>query len=368
MQGDRAGDAPASATPAPEAQSATPAPEAQSATPPWLPGALLATKKLLGSVEPPLSRRLARVFERIAGMNGGRSLEASLSAAATTPGLALMDALREDVGLAADDPRFVAVAGGAILLYAYVRLQDDLVDEPEAWDRGDVFTAEVLASASARELARAVDAIEVGGGTSESGGGRRGAGTAGRSGGAAFFAFREEVMRSFAEVAAWELDVYRKADEGALRERHEDTAWLGRKLLPMAVPLGALVVAAGREADLPEVVRFVVALGEGIQLVNDVLNAAEDHVSRRPTPVLRWLYEGGRAREGDGAAKIRALLLSDAALDRALDKARRATARAEDIALQMGAARTAAVARERASFLDTVPERLLALCLKGGAL
>jgi hypothetical protein len=322
----------------------------------------LATKKLLGSVEPPLSLRLARVFDRIARMNGGRSLEASLSAAATTPGLALMDALREDVGLAAEDPRFVAVAGGAILLYAYVRLQDDLVDEPEAWDRGDVFTAEVLASASAREFARAVDVTDARGGTSG-----RGEGSAGRSGGAAFFAFREEVMRSFAEVAAWELDVYRKAGEGASGDRDEDTAWLGRKLLPMAVPLGALVVAAGREVDLPEVVRFVVALGEGIQLVNDVLNAAEDHVARRPTPVLRWLYQGGRAREGDASAQIRALLLSDAALERALERARRATGQAEDIAARMGAARTAAVARERASFLDTVPERLLALCLRAGA-
>lgn len=308
------------------------------APPPWLEASIEAVERSLGSIEPPLAGRLSRLGARIARINGGRSLLTSLCGAASTPFPFLLEGLRADVGLPLDDPRVALVGEGAVLLYFYVRLQDDVVDEPALCDRADVYAMEVLSSASERAFACAVD------------------------GAARFFQFKEEVMRSFATVAAWEVDVYCRGGGCGDAE-----ARLGGKFLPMAVPLGALALAGGRPALLSALAGFVSTLGCALQLINDVLNVGEDHANGRDTPVLRSLREGGRLWPGDPPPRARALLLSDPALDRALDQARARVDEAERAAIEMGASSVAAVVRERAGFLDTVPDRLLMLALSGGA-
>lgn len=316
-------------------------------TPPrWFSRSVEAVTRQIASIEPPLSDRLSRVFARLSRMNGGQSLLNSFCATASTPGVSLVDAFRDDVGMAPEDERMDGIGEGALFLYACVRVQDDIVDEPTLTDRGDVYAMELLSGASARAFASVVP---------ES---------------ARFFAYRDDVMRSFAGASAWEADVYRKSLRGSPPPSYPggDLEWLGQKFLPMAVPLGALAIVAGRAPDLARLTHFVTSLGDGLQMVNDALNVGEDHKAGRLTPVLSWLYEGGRTVEEDTPSRVRALLLSDAAFDRVLDFARRKFSEAERVAREAGAPAMAQVAREREAFVDSVPGRLFALAMHAGGL
>jgi hypothetical protein len=310
----------------------------------WLLKALDGVRRLHGSLEPPLAARLERILSRSSQMNGGSSLSGALCSA-SAPFVRLVDAYRQDVGIDLQDARLHAIGEGAVLLYVHLRAEDDLVDEPAASDRGDVFLMEVLSAASVRAFATAVSPQED------------------------FFRFRETVMLSFANVAAWEIDVAWRGGAGAPGEAMDVApAWLGRKFLPAAVPLGALAFLAGRGADAARLADLVVDLGCGLQVINDVLNAGEDHAGGRPTPVLHSLYVRGRAARSDAGGHVRAVLLSDEALDRALERARETLGRAESAALSMGAGALASTVRDRIDFVDTVPARLLALSLGGGVL
>jgi hypothetical protein len=309
------------------------------APPPWFPAAMRATERLFTMFGPPLSERLTRMAERLGQMNGGGAIERALFAASATPFLALIEALRADYGLAAEDPRVVAIGEATLALYFYVRVQDDIVDEPDLLDRGFVYVAEIFNGASQRAFAQAV------------------------GGGPAFFAFRDETMATFASAAVWELDAFRT---GAVTE--DDLVRMGQKFLPMAVPLGALALVAGRPADMERLVQFVTTLGTGLQMLNDVLNVKEDHVQQRLTPVLRWLYASGKATPGEPPTTVRIALLSDEALTRALNQAKESIGQAEQLALALGAERVAAIVRQRAAYIESVPHRLLSLYFNRGEL
>jgi hypothetical protein len=313
-------------------------------TPPhWFVAALSAVRGLHASLGAPLVFRIDRFFERFSRMNGGLPLEASLFTPSATPFVRLIEAYREDVGIAPGDPRLYAVGEGTLLLYFYLRMQDDLIDEPALADRGDVYAMEALSAASTRAFASAV------------------------AGDAAFFAWRDVVMRGFASAAAWEIDV---AWRGGASSPPEDAgggpSWIGRKFLPMALPFGALAFIAGRGSDAEGLAAITVGLGCGLQIMNDVLNIGDDHAARRVSPLLRRLYEGGRASPSDPAGQVRAILLADGSLDEAMDRARSAIEEAAEAASSMGAGALASVIRERVGYVETVPARLLALCLGGG--
>lgn len=297
----------------------------------WFPHALEATEQLFHAFESPLADRLAGVEARMSRRNGATTIVDGLSAMVATPGIAALEALREDYGIPAGDPRVEAIGEAALALYFYLRVQDDIVDEPEEVDRANVFLLEVFHGASQRAFARAL------GGSPE------------------MAAFCEETMDTFASAAVWELDAFRGT--GA----EIDMVRLGQKFLPMAIPLGALALLAERPAHLPTLADFVTELGTGLQMVNDILNVKEDHMNRRLTPVLKWLYADEKVSSAETPARIRLALLANEVLPRVLGCAREAFRKAECTALDMGAPTLAGVARNRETFVESLPRRLFAL-------
>jgi hypothetical protein len=304
--------------------------------PGWFPPAMQSVERLFAGCHSSLAERMQQTAARFGRMNGATSIAGALSAMVATPGLAVLEALRLDYGLAADDPRVIAIGEGTLLLYFYVRVQDDIVDEPELLDRAYVYVAELLSGASLRAFAQALD------------------------GSPRFFHFREQTMAMFAHVAAWEIDTVRAGVAG-----EDDVERLGQKFLPMAIPLGAMALLSDRHADLAALVRFVICFGTGLQLANDLLNIKEDHMQQRLTPVLRWLYAGGKIAPDSPPANIRIALLSDVALTQALRAAEDALEQAARQARALGAPRLAAVASNRAAYVQSVPQHLLALYLTG---
>jgi hypothetical protein len=315
---------------------ATLAAPAPSQAPLWFSAAAGAMQHLCSSYGPPLDRRLGQLAARLTRMHGAGSLEEGLCSPVATPAVALVEALRADYCIAAGDPRLAAIGEAALALYLYLRVQDDIVDEPALSDRASVYVAALFCHASQRAFARALPDA------------------------ARFFAFQEEVMTAFAAAATWEIDVVRAGAPG-----EGDLTRIGQKLLPVAIPLGAVALLAGRPAHLPLLIQFTTSLGTGLQMINDILNIKEDHAGRRPTLVLRWLYAEGTVGPQDSAAQIRMALMASAALTHALEAAQAALDGAERSARALPSPRLAAVAGERLDYLTTVPTRLLRLYLTG---
>jgi hypothetical protein len=312
---------------------------AGSSVPEWFQCALARLEPLLRGGDDPLSVRLSRIGARAARMNGAHSFSDGLCAPIATPSVALLEALRADYGVALADPRLVPLGDAALALYLQMRVQDDMVDEPQMLDVGYVYVGTVLAERSQRAFAESLGTDPL------------------------FFAFRERTLTAFARTATWELDVVRPG----LGRGPDHVERLGQKFLPVAVPLGAMALLADRPEHLDTLTAFVTSLGIGLQIVNDILNVGEDHAACRLTPVLDMLRAGGRAAPPETPGRMRALLLSDSGLPWMLERARRAIDGAEEIARSIGATGMAAVASERARYVDTVPDRLLALLLRAGA-
>ena len=295
----------------------------------WVFDAVRDLEALARTSPPALARRLDAALARIAGMNGASSLREALLRPASTPFVPAIDACAEDLGLTGG-ARVASMGRSTVALYAYVRLQDDLVDEPDRVDRASVYAAEALLSEHLTHFASAVSDARA-------------------------HAWRARVMRRFAGVAATEVDD--RDGEGS----DEDLGWMGEKFLPMAVPLVGMAVMAGRDDDVAaSLVEFVREVGTALQLVNDVFNVAEDSAGGRTTPVLRWM----RASNVDTSApSARATLLSDEALWRAIGEARRFTDAAERRANSLGFKALAGIARHAGAMVDRAPERLCRLML-----
>ena len=299
----------------------------------WLDDAVADLDRIVAESGPALRRRLARQLRVLGRMNGGEGMASMLRRPSSTPFVPLIDAVAADLGLTGD-PRVALIGRCTVLLYVYVRIQDDLVDEPRRVDRASVFAAEALLSEHLALFAAAAP-------------------------GARAAALRSKIMRRFADVAAAEFD-----DRGRVTELDASLDWMGDKFLPMAVPLAGLAVAAER-ADLAEpLIAFVCALGTGLQLVNDILNVREDWASGRTTPLLRWLAVDGAL---DGAAPVGAVLLSHPAVERAVAEAHRAIEAAQALALAAGLPATAALAARAKAMADQAPRRLLAGMLGAAA-
>ncbi len=282
---------------------------------------------LAAAAPPALRRRLDAALSRLAMMNGARSLREAFVRPASTPFVAAVDACAADLGLAGD-ARAATMGRATVALYAYVRVQDDLVDEPDRVDRASVYAAEALLS---EHLARFSEAVSD----------------------PAAHAWRARIMGRFAGVAATEID----DRDGAASD--SDLGWMGEKFLPMAVPLAGLAVIAGRGALVPSLVEFVREVGTALQLVNDAFNVCEDALGGRTTPVLRWMRETGTVEP----SSARATLLSGPVMARVVDEGRRyadaATARAD----AMGMTELAAVGRRARAMVDHAPERVCRLML-----
>lgn len=305
--------------------------------PRWMTSAFAAYDRFTASLAAPLDARARRLRLRLGGVNGGRCFASALTAPAATPFIALLDAYRRDQGIDGDDSRLDAIGEATLALYVYVRIQDDLVDEPERCDRGSVYLAEAFAGRSLGAFAEAL----------------------GERATVAFLGFREQVMLAFSRVAAWELDVFHAGLAGEGEERR-----IGEKFLPMALPFGALALLGGRAEHLGALVELVTTLGTGLQVMNDLLNLSDDHEGGRLTPVLRHVYREGTAAPGCSPRKLRAALLAGEALDRAIAWARLEIGQAARLAAATGLPRVAEVIRDREVFLSTVPSLLVAQCLQ----
>lgn len=270
----------------------------------------------------------------MARTNGGASLATALTAPAATPFLRAVDGYLGDVGLAREGLVAADLGEGALATYLHVRLQDDVVDEPRRFGPRFVYAADTWAVTAAAAFARALPDA------------------------APFFAFRAATLTEFFAAAAAEVEARR-------RKRALDAAAIGDKFLPLAIPLGAVAFAAGRGDDGPALVRYARSFGEALQLVNDALNAREDHEARRPSALLAALYAEQGLGPGTEATTLLARLAASEALDRALVTARAALFSALETALAIHAPALAALTSERTTFLASVRGRLLALQLGG---
>lgn len=293
----------------------------------WLHEATRDLEELPASAGPAVGRRVHKAVARLSRINGGSGLGDAFTRPGTTPFVRLIDALAADLGLAGD-PRVSLIGRATVLLYLYVRMQDDLVDEEEQVDRATVFAMELVLS---KHLALLADA------------GLSHAGQRARS----------DIMARFADVAALEMDL-RTEIEALPAER------LGDKFLPMAVPLVALASIAGRDPIGDALVAWVRTVGSSLQWINDALNAAEDRELARPTSLLCAASPQTAHLRGND---LRAALLSDPATRSNLDRARQEAERAAADARALGLPALGAVAAAVASNVAMTDERLLAIML-----
>ncbi len=211
---------------------------------------------------------------------------------AGTPAFHLLAWVAEAVtGDPAADPGVAAAGESMLCNYVAVRCQDDLVDEVDA---NPLWT--YLAQAF---LCRAIRLqVEV----SEDPG--------------AFLAVWEEQALRFTETAT--EDAQLRCDPEA-RWSPRAIAVQGRKFLPMAAPLTALLVRAGRADRAEDVLETVQRLGLGLQLSNDLVAAEHDVECGLGSPLLSRL--GVRAGDHGPADVLPALARAagDGTLDEYLD-------------------------------------------------
>jgi radical SAM protein with 4Fe4S-binding SPASM domain len=153
------------------------------------------------------------------------------------------------------------LAGEAMLAWYFaLRIQDDIVDE----DAPPVlsFLEQVLSAHALRVM------VEV----------------AGRA--EPMVRIWERVVRDFATTAV--EDARQRADGGFLWTE-EVLACQGRKYLPMAGPLAALLLNAGRDSEAEGVVAMVEELSTGLQLTNDLFGASKDLAGGERSPYLAAL-------------------------------------------------------------------------------
>ncbi|MEZ4312507.1 MAG: hypothetical protein R3F14_31145 [Polyangiaceae bacterium] len=158
--------------------------------------------------------------ERLAGPGPEGSIDAALEGALATPFVPLIEAFRADLGLP-DEGIVDAVGDATFALYLHLRVQDDLIDEPHAFDPSFAYAAEVLSCASVEAFARAV------------------------GGSPAFWSYRTRALGEMASTSAWEIDTYRAMDlreAAALVEAH--AARLGRQARGAGHPAVRAAVSA----------------------------------------------------------------------------------------------------------------------------
>lgn len=281
-----------------------------------------------------MAARLARLHDRFSHGNGADSISGAISAASATPIFSLLEALRKDYKISEEDPNLHKIAEATVLHYLYLRLQDDIVDEPEQFDRGFVYLLQVLYDAGQ-------DAFRVA-----------------FKGSNGFFEFQRNTMDRFANTALWEVDTVRKGD---LTE--SDIKRLGDKFLPLAIPLGALAYLSIKPKDAPHLVKFAQYLGIGLQIVNDILNIQEDHKGKRLTPVLQKLYQSRRIEPGEQSNELRLLLITDPSIQESIQYAEDSMKEAEKIGNMLQMNNLVAVTQNRTGYIKSVPQRLLALQL-----
>lgn len=213
-----------------------------------------------GTLPPTLRDSLDEVLEGMAERSRGP--ERVLLSPLGTPAFPMLAWIEESLGPDSFTGREVERAAEAMVLtYLAVRCQDDLVDESWA-DPTWTYLADALSSRALRLL---VDLCGDPG---------------------TFLNAWSRQVEDFSEAAA--LDARWRADPATVWD--VDAIHLqGRKFLPMAGPLTALLVRAGRADRISDLERTVTRLGIGLQLANDLFGAAGDLTDGLHSTCLGWL-------------------------------------------------------------------------------
>ena len=301
--------------------------------PEWMDGAPRALERLLGTLEAPVRSQLRGLLDEVRA-DDDWVLSGFVAGRATTPLLALCDALREDEGLAPGRAALRPVGEAALFLYLSLRAQEAMArrgpDGRGAVGPIGVEVIDALAGAAAGALAR----------------------TGGDA--AALMHLRENALYRYATAATAELHDYQHGFAPPNPRR------AGELYLPMALVPAAVALQGGR-TKLDGIAEMMVAFGAAEQLAHQLLHAAEDYAAGRRTPVLDALGARGKLDPKKRRVRVLDLLISDPALDEMrataahlYDEARRAAEGAADAA-------TIAAIRSRIRCLDDIPNRLMSL-------
>jgi radical SAM protein with 4Fe4S-binding SPASM domain len=204
----------------------------------------------------------------IGGTPGDQPAKSFFLGAGGTPAFQLLAWLAESLDPAPGHFAALAEAAGEgmLCLYFAVRCQDDRVDEA---------ANPKLAYLEGALTARAIQLlVEVAGDAP------------------AMLAEWEAFSRKFGDAAHRDASM-RSADHAVWDD--EAIVLQGHKYLPMALPLVALLIAAGRTSDLSAIYQTVERLGVGLQLSNDIYGVERDLATRQGSPFLAALdLEPGR--------------------------------------------------------------------------
>jgi hypothetical protein len=234
----------------------------------------------------PLAEMLGGVRSQWKGFTPGADPNSSFFlGVGGTPAFQLLAWLAESIDPAPSNflAKTQAAGEGMLCLYFSVRCQDDRVDEG-----ANPKLAYLEGALTARALQLLVEV----------------AGDAG-----AMLSEWEAFARKFGAASHRDAEL-RSADHAIWDD--EAIALQGHKYLPMAMPLVALLLAAGRASDLPALYETVERLGVGLQLSNDIYGVSRDLATRQGSPFLADLdLEPGRNAPHNLNPSIRRSLRKD---------------------------------------------------------
>ncbi|MBI4705839.1 MAG: hypothetical protein HY744_32505, partial [Deltaproteobacteria bacterium] len=183
--------------------------------------------------------------------------ERQFASAMGTPAFVLLGWVAESVLPEPAGEPVLDAAEAMACWYLALRCQDDVVDEGAPAER--VYLAQTLESRALGLMLRAAGQAE------------------------AMLAVWEEIVVDFAAAAL--EDVRKRAAPDSVWDERA-IALQGRKFLPMAGPLAALLVRAGKADAWPRLRQTVERLSVGLQLTNDLAGASEDLAAGRHSPFL----------------------------------------------------------------------------------
>jgi len=167
----------------------------------------------------------------------------------TFPSLLLPFWVGTGLGFKAQDETVEEILKATLLNYCYVRIQDNVMDEPERFDATLLLLGNEVLNEYHRVYHRLFPADSP------------------------FWDHYTRLWREFSRVALWEKQEHWGR---IVRFRETEVEQLGDKFLLAAIPCAAFALLRNRPETIPSLEGMVRSLGVGIQLVNDLTDLKED--------------------------------------------------------------------------------------------
>ncbi len=148
------------------------------------------------------------------------------------------------------------IAESTLFYYFYLRIQDNVIDEPESF-KSDFL---ILANECIKKVFLIYHRLF----PPESG----------------FWPFFNRIWTEYSDIALWDLEKRWDANE---KTTDKDLLFLGKKFLPAAIPCVALAFLAKKEEMANDLVTMIENLGTGTQLLNDFLGIEKDLLHGKST-------------------------------------------------------------------------------------